>query len=132
MLPGMVNGCYLSEMLVKLTETDCRSAIAAGDFPESVRASAPRVAVVLTQSWCPQWRFMQGYLSEVAQDAGTEAKILFVEYDRESFFEDFMTFKEDVFKNREVPYVRYYRDGKLRAESNYISKQGFLSKLGAD
>jgi hypothetical protein len=132
MLPGMVNDCYLWAMLDKLTETDCRSAIASGDFPETVRAAAGRVAVVLTQSWCPQWRFMQGYLSEAAQDAGPGSKIFYLEYDRESFFEDFMAFKEDVFGNREVPYVRYYRGGELRSESNFISKQGFLSKLGTD
>lgn len=130
MLPGMVNGCYLYAMLVKLTETDCRSAISAGDFSEDVRAAAPHVAVVLTQSWCPQWRFMQSYLAEAEQIAGDRAKIFYVEYDREGFYRDFMAFKEDVFGNREIPYVRYYRDGELRAESNYISRQGFLSKLG--
>ncbi len=74
---------------------------------------------------------MSGYLedAEAAAPAGAMA-VRYVEYDRESFFEDFMEFKENVFGNRSVPYVRYYRDGELIAESNYISRQGFLSKLG--
>jgi len=40
-----------------------------------------------------------------------------------------MTFKENAFGNDQVPYVRYYRDGKLAHESNYIDKGGFLRFL---
>jgi len=116
----------------KIVEADCLSAIAAGDFPEELRNAAPAVALVLTQSWCPQWRFMQSYLSDAEKSAGERAAVFFVEYDREPFHRDFMAFKEDVFGNREIPYVRYYRGGKLHAESNYISKQGFLSRLGIE
>ncbi len=119
-------------MPIKLTETECRDAVSNGDFAESIRAGAPSVAIVLTQSWCPQWRFMQSYLADAEAHSGERTKIYYVEYDRESFYRDFMTFKEDVFENREIPYVRYYRGGKLHAESNYISKQGFLSKLGVE
>jgi len=74
---------------------------------------------------------MSGYLeaAEAAAPAGAIA-VRYVEYDKEPFFEDFMEFKEDVFGNRSVPYVRYYRNGELIAESNYISQQGFLAKLG--
>ena len=117
-------------MPIKLTESDCRSAVDSGDFSETLRASAPSVAVVLTQSWCPQWLFMRSYLADAEKQAGDRIAVYYVEYDREPFYHDFMTFKEDVFRNREIPYVRYYRDGKLCSESNYISKQGFLSKLG--
>ena len=114
----------------KLTESECRAAIAAGDFSAEVRGAAPTVALILTQSWCHQWRSMSGYLDEVERLAGDRAEIRYVEYDREPFFDDFLTFKEDVFGNREVPYVRYYRDGALVAETNFTSKQGFLAKLG--
>jgi hypothetical protein len=117
-------------MLSKLTETECRAAIASGDFSAETRTSAPAVALVLTQSWCPQWRFMNAYLGEAERAVGDRVAIRYIEYDNEPFFEEFMTFKEDVFGNRSVPYVRYYREGKLVAESNFISKQGFLAKLG--
>jgi hypothetical protein len=126
----MVNDCYHVAMPRKLTEEDCLFAVRSGDFAESVRGAAPLVAVILTQSWCPQWRFMQSYLAEAEQSVGERGAIYVVEYDREPFYRDFMTFKEDIFQNREIPYVRYYRAGLLHAESNFISKQGFLSKLG--
>lgn len=117
-------------MPTKLTETECKEAMAAGDFSEAVRTAAPAVALILTQGWCHEWRFMNAYLADAERTVGDRALIRYIEYDNEPFFEEFMTFKEDVFGNREVPYVRYYRDGKLVAETNYISKQGFLAKLG--
>ena len=126
----MVNGWYLTSMPIKLTESDCAFAIGSGDFAEEIRTAAPAVAVVLTQSWCPQWRFMHAYLAEAENIAGDRIAIYFVEYDHEANYRDFMTFKEDIFGNREIPYVRYYKHGILSAESNYISRQGFLSKLG--
>ncbi len=114
-------------------------------------------AIVLTQSWCPQWRFLAGYLDKMdaelnvgagtavgaepgvgaagsaahgaVADAKPKAAILTLEYDRERFYEDFLAFKERVLGNYEVPYVRYYRNGALAGESNFISAQGFKSKL---
>lgn len=132
MLPGMVNGCYLLSMISKLTEAECRTAMGGGEFARELVSSAPAVALVLTQSWCPQWRFMQAYLKDAAEQAEGSASIFYLEYDREPFYRDFMAFKEDVFGNYEIPYIRYYRGGKLHAESNFISKQGFLSRLGVD
>jgi hypothetical protein len=117
-------------MPVKLTEAECRFAITNGDFSEEVTNAAPSVALILTQSWCPQWLFMKSYLAEAEKTFQDKLQIRFLEYDRESFFQDFMYFKEEVFRNREVPYVRYYKNGILTSESNYTSKQGFLTKLG--
>ena len=54
-----------------------------------------------------------------------------VVYDRLENFTDVMVFKETVFGNDLIPYVRYYRDGRLVAETNavYLRKK-FLKKLG--
>ena len=115
-------------MMRKLTEPECRAAMAAGEFSPELRGAAPRVAIVLTQSWCPQWMWMRNYLPEIS--GSPDVAVLWVEYDRESFFDDFLPFKEDVLGNREVPYVRYYRDGVFLRSSNYIDKNGFLRILG--
>ncbi len=121
-------------MIRKLSAEECHAARAAGEFSAEVRNSAPRTAIILTQSWCPQWRFMKMYLQDVEAKANPEAEqaranILWMEYDREDWYKDFLAFKEDVLGNREVPYVRFYRDGVLSGESNFISAQGFLARL---
>ncbi len=111
----------------KLSERDCLEAIQTGDFTTSITGAADSVAVVLTQSWCPQWSWMRSYLGAMPDLKGAE--VFWVEYDLEAFFEPFLEFKESSYGNDQVPYVRYYRDGKLAAESNYIDSGGFLRHL---
>jgi hypothetical protein len=111
----------------KLAREECLAAMKAGEFPTSVREAAPGVAIVLTQSWCPQWAWMRSYLT--AQKPDPNLEIFWVEYDLEDFFEPFMGFKETVLGNDQVPYVRYYRDGALAAQSNFIDQGGFLRLL---
>lgn len=114
-------------MYRKLTIEECRSAMAQGDFSPELRGSDPKVAIVLTQSWCPQWIWMTRYLEAVSKAEG--CAIYWIEYDREAIFDDFMRFKEETFGNRSIPYVRYYRNGVLARESNYIDRAGFLRFL---
>jgi hypothetical protein len=113
----------------KLSEAECRACMAAGEFASGIVGAAASVAVVLTQSWCPQWTRMRSYLE--SSDYGPDAEVFWVEYDLEGFFEPFMSFKEEVFGNRSVPYVRYYRGGRLAAQSNYVEPDRFLSLLEA-
>lgn len=110
-----------------LTNDELKNAVSSGDFTEKIRKASGRVAVILTQSWCPQWIFMRSWLSRMEKNADiTELSIFEAEYDRMPAFDDFRQFKESVFNNWEVPYVRYYADGKLVGESNFVSEQGFL------
>jgi hypothetical protein len=85
-------------------------------------------AIILTQSWCPQWQVMNSYLPE-AEKRLTNLKIFYVQYDEVPWHEEFMTFKENTFDNREIPYVRYYKDGKCTAWSNFVPLDGFLHRL---
>lgn len=111
----------------RLSEAECLAAMRSGDFSPSLTGAAEAVAIVLTQSWCPQWTWMRAYLSALPSDPARE--IFWIEYDLEPFFEGFMRFKESAFGNDQVPYVRYYRNGAPVAESNYIDQGGFLRLL---
>ena len=108
----------------KLTETQIRSAIAAGEFGDDVIRSAKNVAVVMSQSWCPQWHAVSKWIDELPPDAAVS--VFTVVYDEEPFGDEFMRFKETVFGNGLIPYIRYYIGGKLVKESNYTSKDFFL------
>jgi len=114
-------------MVRKLSGEECRAAIASGEFSPAVTASAAMVALVLTQSWCPQWTWMNTYLEDLSSDP--EIDVYWVEYDRETFYDEFLSFKEETYGNRQIPYVRYYRNGTLAHESNYIDRKGFLRYL---
>ena len=123
--------CYHQPMIRKLTESECRSALENGDF-ESALVSGPAAAIILTQSWCPQWMAMKAYLPK-AEAALGDVKLYYVEYDIETWEslgnEAFMSFKENTFKNREIPYIRYYKNGVYSRDSNYLFLDGFVSRL---
>jgi hypothetical protein len=110
-------------MIRKLTAQECKNAMEKKVF-EPFQGTG---AIILTQSWCPQWKAMKNYLPE-AEKAG-EITVLYVEYDTEAFFTEFMNFKENTYQNREIPYVLYFRQGAFSGESNYVSLQGFLHRL---
>ena len=113
--------------MTRLSIAQCEQAMAKGEFSPEVTASSSRVAIVLTQSWCPQWVMMRLWLHQAEKDA--EASVFIMEYDKEAVFEDFMAFKEDVLGNRSVPYVRYYRDGKFTGDGNFTGRDGFVARL---
>jgi len=113
--------------IAKLSKADCLSCMRDGEFPASVRSAAPKVVVVLTQSWCPQWLLMKSFIQEEELPAGWA--VFSIEYDTEDFFEEFLAFKEGTLGNDQVPYLRYYASGELSSTSNYADRHDFLSRL---
>ena len=114
-----------------LTELECKTAMEKGKFelPEiSGTEGLKKAALILTQSWCPQWKAMKNYLPD-AEKQMSGLKTVYIEYDLVPFFEKFMTFKENTFNNREIPYVRYFTNGECTDWSNYVSIEGFLQRL---
>jgi hypothetical protein len=109
-----------------LTQEQIDALLRDGDFPESVRTAAAKVIVVMTQDWCSQWQDMSSYLPDFTEHAA----IFTVEYNRSPDFERILHLKESVFRNRQVPYVRYYRGGKLVHEANWMPRTGFAALLG--
>ena len=95
-----------------------------GEFGPDVTGAAELVIVALPQSWCPQWAAMSAMLASLPERPSLRA--FYVEYDREPFFEDFMTFKEKTFGNDLIPYLRYYRGGSLARTSNFLDKASLL------
>ncbi len=115
-----------------LSENHCRYAMSHGEFGEEVTNSRRYVAIVLTQSWCPDWTWMKGWLDRQVDQANPEnpdIDVYELEYNRTAFFDDFREFKERTFKNFEIPYVRYYIDGRLSSDSNQLSADAFYARF---
>jgi hypothetical protein len=110
----------------RITREQAFHAIETGEFSADVIASNERVAVLLTQDWCSQWASMKGWIYSLDRDFYLYELV----YNLTPYFNEFRTFKENCWKNGQIPYVRYYRGGKLVAESNYVSREEFLGYLG--
>jgi hypothetical protein len=125
----ITTGCtaYHQDMNVnKITGEQAFRAIESGEFGEDVIASCERVAVLMSQDWCPQWAAMRAWVFSIERDIDLYELV----YNREPYFHEFRAFKEQMWRNGQIPYVRYYRGGKLTAESNYVSEEEFLGYLG--
>jgi hypothetical protein len=110
------------KLIAKNQALDC---IAQQEFSKEILLSAEKVAVILTQSWCPQWHAMKAFLGDMA-----DCEVYYLEYDRVDYLEVFREFKERVFGNDQIPYIRYYRNGTLTEVSNAVSEEMFKEKLG--
>lgn len=115
-----------------LQREDALSAIEAGEFPAAVRQDAAAVAIILSQSWCPEWKLTERYLDSLNRedkDGEIDASVFYLIYDRADFFERFRIFKEEVLGNDRIPYIRFYRHGLFQEETNFIGKHDFLALL---
>ncbi|PYG85749.1 hypothetical protein LY28_03169 [Ruminiclostridium sufflavum DSM 19573] len=99
------------------------------EFEKSVISSKSKVIVILTQDWCPQWIYMKSWVSglEIEEDI----EIYELEYNKVDYCSEFMAFKESCWKNYNVPYLRFYKEGELARETNYISKESLIEIIDA-
>jgi hypothetical protein len=115
-----------------LTRAQAEHAMRHGEFDDTVTAAAPKVAVVLSQDWCGQWAAMDHYLYELSETKGEgdgDLAVFHLLYNNVDYSQAFLRFKEGVWRNALIPYVRYYRNGRLVGESNFVSQGQFLRHL---
>ena len=113
-----------------LSDSQAKYAIENGEFDSAFLRSKENIAVILTQGWCPQWTGMDGWLqalSENKEPKDIDIDVFQLVYDEVEYFSEFRRFKEGTWNNGLIPYVRYYRKGKLVEESNYVSADAFLA-----
>jgi hypothetical protein len=97
------------------------------EFSEDVTSSNKKVAVVMTQDWCSEWMGMKRWMDSMEDIKGLDIYELI--YNTVDYYNDFLQLKEKAWKNDLIPYIRYYADGVLIHQSNYIKKEDFLKIL---
>lgn len=112
----------------QIIEEQARYAIENGEFDKSVIASKNKVVVILTQSWCPQWRSMDRWVYDMPTDEDIDVYEL--EYNKTDYFVEFRSFKENVWRNYDVPYLRFYEAGICVEQTNYIGQIQMKQMLG--
>jgi hypothetical protein len=113
-----------------LTREQAELAMQQGEFGPDVAAASPNVAVILSQDWCSQYAALNAQVNDLAAKSDPSLPSITVFellYNRVDYYQAFMSFKEGKWRNYLIPYVRYYREGKLCGESNYVGTGQFLS-----
>lgn len=99
-----------------------------GEFDQDILNSKQKVVIIMTQDWCPQWADMNSWVYNLQTDE--DIAVFELIYNKVDYFKEFMRFKENKWGNYEIPYLRYYNNGRLFKESNYVTKQVFQNILG--
>jgi len=111
-----------------LTREQAFHAMENGEFPQEVTASAETVVVIMTQDWCPQWQYLKNWVYNIQTPKALD--IYELVYNQTDYFRQFAGFKENKWNNDEIPYLRYYKDGKLIKETNSVSSEVFRTITG--
>ncbi len=115
---------------VKLSDEQARKAISDNDFSSDITEASDAVAIILTQSWCPQWTFMDMSINGLKESPeNLDLTIFTFEYDLSPLFNEFIHFKETTYRNWEVPYVRLYKAGRFISDGNAMPAGRMLKKL---
>lgn len=110
-----------------LSKDQVFNAIQKGEFDNEIISSNNLVVVVMTQDWCPQWVNMKSWIYEV--ETNKDVDVYELVYNKTEYFNEFMSFKENVLRNSLIPYLRFYKNGLLVEETNYIKKEEFKTAL---
>jgi hypothetical protein len=97
------------------------------EFSSDVTTSSNKVAVIMTQDWCSEWMAMKRWMDSMEDIKGLNIYELI--YNTVDYYSDFLQLKEKSWKNNLIPYIRYYADGVLIHQSNYVNKEDFLKIL---
>lgn len=107
-----------------LNEEQVKNAVKNGEFDSEVIKSKGKVVLIMTQDWCPQWHDLRSWVYSL--DISEDIDVYELEYNKVNYCDEFMNFKENQWDNSNIPYLRFYKNGKLIKETNYISKQEFI------
>lgn len=110
--------------IIILTEDELMQTIKEGEFPTSLLVKTEKTVIMMSQSWCPQFLIMRSMIKNLPQNQ--DLTVYLTVYDKKSYGKKVQKFKEDIFNNHLIPYLRFYKNGALYKETNYISKGAFL------
>ena len=111
----------------QISTEQARYAMENSEFGNDIINSKNKVVVVMSQDWCPQWMALKCWIFEV--ETNEDIDVYELEYNKTEYFDEFMNFKENQWKSHNVPYLRFYKDGILIEETNYIDKDHFMDIL---
>ncbi|TFG64570.1 MAG: hypothetical protein E4H36_02615 [Spirochaetales bacterium] len=107
-------------------------AMKAEEFGTDIIQSGSNVAVIMSQSWCPQWHMVKSFLSRLNREGRPEEidiDVYEIVYDQLEIFHQFLRFKEETFGNDLIPYIRYYKNGSFMTSTNYVSESFFVRQF---
>ncbi len=90
-----------------------------GEIPADLLSKSKNVMAIFTQDWCPDWHGLERDLKK-NENYSEDIFVCIAIYNKSAHSEKVMTFKETVWNNGLIPYVRCYKDSQFVKESNAL------------
>ncbi len=104
-----------------INDTDMQNIIDNKDIPDSIKNKSENVIAIFTQDWCGDWHRVQNELEKNKDINDIDIDVFICVYNQSALHEPFMNFKESVWNNDLIPYLRFYKNGNFIKDSNIIA-----------
>ena len=109
-----------------IDEKEMQNIIGTKEVSDDIKKSAENVIAIFTQDWCGDWKGLDRELKANEEKSPIDITIYICMYNQTSLYEPFMNFKETVWNNGLIPYLRYYKNGSFVKDTNHLPFQRLI------
>ncbi|WP_295158946.1 hypothetical protein [uncultured Brachyspira sp.] len=108
-----------------IDDKEMQNIIDTKEVSDNIKKDAENVLAVFTQDWCGDWNNLKREL-DANKDNSIDITIFICMYNQSPLYEPFMNFKETVWNNGLIPYLRYYKNGSFIKDTNHLPFQRLI------
>lgn len=109
-----------------IDEKEMQIIIDTKEVSDNIKNASENVLAIFTQDWCGDWKGLERELNANENNSDIDITIFICMYNQTSLYEPFMNFKETVWKNALIPYLRYYKNGSFVKDTNHLPFQRLI------
>ncbi|WP_295162292.1 hypothetical protein [uncultured Brachyspira sp.] len=113
-----------------IDEKEMQNIIDTKEISDNIKNDSENVIAIFTQNWCGDWKGLQRELNANEKTCPIDITIYVCLYNESSLYESFMNFKETVWNNDLIPYLRYYKNGSFIKDTNHLPFQRLIKIFG--
>lgn len=107
----------------EIDDKEMQNIIDTKEVSENIKNASENVLAIFTQDWCGDWKGLERELNNNKDNSNIDITIFICMYNQSSLYETFMNFKESIWQNELIPYLRYYKNGNFIKDTNHLPFQ---------
>lgn len=110
----------------KIDDKEMQNIIDTKEVSDNIKNASENVLAIFTQDWCGDWKGLERELKANEEKSPVDITIFICLYNESPLYESFMNFKENIWNNELIPYLRYYKKGELLKDGNHLPFQRLI------
>ena len=113
----------------KIDDKEMQNIIDTKEVSDLIKNASKNVLAIFTQDWCGDWKGLERELKVNEEKSPVDITIFICLYNESPLYESFMSFKENVWQNELIPYLRYYKKGSFIKDGNHLPFQRLIKNF---